>query len=170
MRTQELRQEIESLLTADDSAGDGFMKRPRDLSNVGALDGGTPPSAIRVDRYRVLRKIGEGGMSEVYLAVRADDSYQKRVALKIIRHDLDREDVLRRFRTERQILAGLDHPNIAKLLDGGTTEDGLPYFVMDYIDGTADRRILRSRPSERAGTVWSCSARCAPPCSTRTRT
>jgi len=141
-----LRREVESLLTADGSAGDGFMKRPRDLSEVETPDRDASPIGDRVERYRVLRKIGEGGMSEVYLAVRADDAYQKRVALKIIRHGLDREDILRRFRTERQILAGLDHPNIAKLLDGGTTDDGLPYFVMDYIDGMPiDEYCDRSR-------------------------
>src|SRR5262249_48581618 len=78
---------------------------------------------------------GHGGMGVVYQAVRADDEYQKRVAIKLIKRGMDTEDILRRFRNERQILASLDHPNIAKLLDGGTTEDGLPFFVMEYIEG-----------------------------------
>ena len=132
----ELRREVESLLAADGASAD-FMEQPAvpdgiDVARLVAADGA---GERLVDRYRLLRKIGEGGMSEVFLAVRADDEYQKRVALKIIRHDMDREDLLRRFRTERQILAGLDHPNITRLLDGGTTEEGLPYFVMEYTDG-----------------------------------
>jgi tetratricopeptide (TPR) repeat protein len=74
-------------------------------------------------------------MGAVYLAVRDDDQYQKRVALKLVKRGMDTADIVRRFRHERQILASLDHPNIAKLLDGGATPDGLPYFVMEYIEG-----------------------------------
>ncbi len=74
-------------------------------------------------------------MGAVYLAVRADDQYQKRVALKLVRRGMDTKDILRRFRHERQILASLNHPCIAQLLDGGTTEDGLPYFAMEYVEG-----------------------------------
>jgi eukaryotic-like serine/threonine-protein kinase len=89
----------------------------------------------RIGPYRVLREIGRGGMGSVYLAARADDAFQKLVAIKIIRRGLDTDDVLRRFRSERQILATLDDPNITRLLDGGTTDDGLPYFVMEYVEG-----------------------------------
>ncbi len=74
-------------------------------------------------------------MGAVYLAVRSDGEYRKEVALKLIRRGLDTDDILRRFRTERQILAQLDHPNIARLIDGGTSDDGLPYFVMEYVKG-----------------------------------
>ena len=88
-----------------------------------------------VGRYRVLRPIGRGGMAQVYLARRDDESFKRHVALKIIRRGMDTEDILRRFRTERQILASLNHPHIARLLDGGMTDDGLSYFVMEYIDG-----------------------------------
>src|SRR5260370_22918307 len=77
--------------------------------------------------------IGQGGMGAVYLAARADQAFQKEVAIKLIKRGQDSDDVIRRFRSERQILATLDHPNITRLLDGGTTEDGLPYFVMEYI-------------------------------------
>ncbi len=127
----DLRREVESLLAADNDAGE-FMDRPA----AGPRPAPSPGIAReRVGRYRILRKLGAGGMSEVFLGVRDDDEFRKHVAIKVVRQDLDREDLLRRFRTERQILAGLDHPNIAKLLDGGTTTDGLPYFVMDYIDG-----------------------------------
>lgn len=82
-----------------------------------------------------MREIGRGGLGRVYLAERADDAYRKQVAIKLIRRGLDTEDILSRFRNERQILAQLDHPNIARLIDGGTTADGLPYFVMEYVPG-----------------------------------
>src|SRR5262249_11433822 len=81
------------------------------------------------------REIGHGGMGVVYLAVRADDHYRKRVAIKLVQRGMDVDFVIRRFRHERQILASLDHPNIARLLDGGATPSGLPYFVMEYIEG-----------------------------------
>jgi non-specific serine/threonine protein kinase/serine/threonine-protein kinase len=89
----------------------------------------------RIGPYQIVREIGHGGMGAVYLATRADDQYRKQVAIKLIRHGMDTDFVLRRFRTERQILAALDHPNIARLLDGSTTEEGLPYLVMEYIEG-----------------------------------
>ncbi len=89
----------------------------------------------RVGAYRLVREIGRGGMGTVYLGVRADNEFQKRVAVKLIKRGMDTDFILRRFRRERQILASLDHPHIARLLDGGTTEDGLPYFVMEYIEG-----------------------------------
>jgi serine/threonine protein kinase len=90
----------------------------------------------RIGQYQLVRQIGVGGMGAVYLAVRADETFNKRVAIKLVRAGVDTQAVLKRFRQERQILAPLDHPNIAKLLDGGTTDDGLPYFVMDYVEGT----------------------------------
>jgi non-specific serine/threonine protein kinase/serine/threonine-protein kinase len=89
-----------------------------------------------VGPYRIVQLIAEGGMGAVYQAVRVDDLYRKVVAMKVIRRGVAGEYVLRHFDTERQILAHLDHPNIAKLLDGGTTPDGRPYFVMDFIAGT----------------------------------
>ena len=89
----------------------------------------------RLGPYRILRRLGQGGMGIVYLAVRDDDSFQRRVVVKLVRRDLDDRDLLRRLRTERQILAGLDHANIARLYDGGATTDGRPYFVMEYIEG-----------------------------------
>ena len=90
----------------------------------------------RFGAYQVIREIGRGGMGAVYLAARADDQYKKRVALKILRADVNAQEVLSRFRHERQILASFDHPNIAGLLDGGSTPNGEPYFVMDYVEGT----------------------------------
>jgi feruloyl esterase len=86
--------------------------------------------------YKLVRRIGQGGMAAVFLAVRADDEYSKQVAVKLVQPGLDSRDLLNRFRNERQTLAGLDHPNIVKLLDGGSTSEGLPFLVMDYVEGS----------------------------------
>ncbi len=129
----ELRQEVESLLASEPSLGD-FIETP--VFRIRPDDGG--PSLAqgqRVGVYRIVREIGRGGMGSVYLAERADEEFERRVALKVIRRGMDTEEIVRRFRSERQILAHLDHENIAKLLDGGTTEDGRPYFVMEYVEG-----------------------------------
>jgi eukaryotic-like serine/threonine-protein kinase len=89
----------------------------------------------RIGAYKIVEQIGAGGMGEVYCAVRADDEYKKRVALKVVRAGQDSGFVVTRFKTERQILASLDHPHIARLLDGGTTDEGTPYLVMELIEG-----------------------------------
>ena len=89
----------------------------------------------RIGAYRIVREIGRGGMGVVYLAERADGEFRQRVAIKLIA-TTDADDPLhQRFLAERQILAGLEHPNIARLLDGGVTDDGRPYLVMEYVDG-----------------------------------
>ena len=90
---------------------------------------------VRIAQYRILDKLGEGGMGDVYRAVRADDEYEKQVAIKLVRQGLDTESGYERFRKERQILAGFEHENIARLLDGGTTDEGYPYFVMELVEG-----------------------------------
>src|SRR5262245_41388965 len=127
----ELRREVDSLLAADEEAPD-FLARPALAAPLAAL-----PSLVgrTVGPYRVQEKLGEGGMSTVYLAVRADEAYQQKVAVKVLGYGADRADLIARFRAERQILASLDHPGIARLLDGGTLEDGRPYLVMEYIEG-----------------------------------
>ena len=131
-----LQHEVESLLAAHEHAG-SFIETPA-LMGKEAWLADTPAQAIvgrQIGPYQVVRQLGAGGMGVVYLAVRADDHYHKQVAIKLVTPGLPSSDLLRRFRTERQILASLDHPNIAKLLDGGTTADGLPYLVMDYVEG-----------------------------------
>ena len=128
-----LRSEVSSLLASAEEAGD-FLEVPAG----GAVPGDEEDEEPRrggIGPYRVDRLIGRGGMGHVYLAVRADEQYTKRVAIKVVKRGTDTDFVLGRFRRERQILAGLDHPNIARLLDGGNTNDGLPYFVMDYVEG-----------------------------------
>ncbi len=131
-----LRVEIESLLESDERA-DGFIEQPafaipHDLFPANAEE---PFVGRQFGAYQIIREIGRGGLGAVFLAARADDEYRKQVAIKLIRRGLDTEDILRRFRNERQILAQLDHPNIARLIDGGTTDSGLPYFVMEYVQG-----------------------------------
>ena len=97
----------------------------------------------RVGAYVIIREIGQGGMGTVYLAARADGYFEKQVAIKLLKRGVANEEVLRRFRSEREVLARLDHPNIARLIDAGTTDDGLPYFVMEY------RSLVSSMRSER---------------------
>ena len=130
-----LRSEVEALLAADaqtDSLDGQPFAIPEDVFD----DESEEQFAGRhFGPYEIVREIGRGGLGSVYLAVRSDGEYRKEVALKLIRRGLDTEDILRRFRTERQILAQLDHPNIARLIDGGTTDEGLPYFVMEYVKG-----------------------------------
>jgi serine/threonine-protein kinase len=102
------------------------------------------PGEQRLGPYRLVSEIGRGGMGTVYLAERDDGAFDQRVAVKVVRGLLDR-DRIRRFRAERQILATLDHPNIARLLDGGTTADGLPYLVMEHVEGTPIDVYCRER-------------------------
>ena len=100
----------------------------------------------RVGRYRLERCIGSGGMGTVYLATRADAEFDQRVAVKLVKRGMDSEEILRRFRAERQTLAALHHPNIALLLDGGVTDSGQPYLVMEYVEGEPiDRYCDRHR-------------------------
>jgi len=130
-----LRREVESLLSSYDKGS--FTETPAFAEGIRLVEENEERSHTgqNIGPYRVIRKIGQGGMGAVYLAARADQAFQKDVAIKLIKRGQDTEDVIHRFRSERQILASLDHPNITRLLDGGTTEDGLPYFVMEYIQG-----------------------------------
>jgi eukaryotic-like serine/threonine-protein kinase len=120
-----LQDEVLSLLAAHGETGDFLPELPAPDPQIGQ----------RIGPYEVLQRLGGGGMGVVYLALRADGQFKKRVALKLLKPGMDSEEILRRFRTERQILAALDHPNIARLLDGGTTDRGLPYFVMEHVEG-----------------------------------
>jgi len=138
----ELRGEVEALLRSDEAAP-GFLDTP-----AAVITGAVIGRPVRqVGPYSIVREIGRGGMGAVYLATRADSEYRKDVALKILPLGLDSELAQERFRNERQILASLQHPYIAALYDGGTTEDGLLYFVMEYVRGEnvldyCDRRRL----------------------------
>ena len=125
-----LAAEVLALLAAHARA-DGILE-------AGSAANLLPPAEAPIERigpYRVLARLGSGGMGMVYLAERDDGQFRRRVAIKLIRRGLDSIEVYRRFLAERQILAALDHPGIAKLLDGGTTEDGHPFLVMEYVEG-----------------------------------
>lgn len=131
-----LRREVESLIAVHEGAGTGVLKSPSVPDEV--LDEEVHfrlASGKRIGPYEILGEIAEGGMGAVYRAVRADGQYKQEVALKIVRAEFGGEATSARFRNERQILANLDHPNIAKILDGGTTAEGVPYFAMELIGG-----------------------------------
>ena len=127
----ELLAELESLLASHEQAGD-FLVEPV-LVDAEAV--GESLSGRRIGAYQLLKEIGAGGIGLVYLAIRADDEYRKLVAVKLIKLGMDTRAIVRRFRHERQMLADLEHANIARLIDGGTTDDGRPYFVMEYVEG-----------------------------------
>ncbi len=136
---ERLRVEVESLLAyRQEESADSIDKCAADAAahlSGGAQVDVTVMAGRRVGSYRVVRELGRGGMGAVYLAARDDEQYQQQVAIKFVKRGMDTDFILRRFHHERQILADLNHPNIARLLDGGTTPDGLPYFVMEYVDG-----------------------------------
>jgi len=126
-----LKRDVEVMLSQHESGANIGYDSVFDDSDLT----GDPMIGRRLGTYRIERQIGRGGMGTVYQAARDDKEFRKRAAIKLVKRGMDTDFVLRRFRQERQILAALDHPNIALLLDGGTTEDGLPYFVMEFIEG-----------------------------------
>lgn len=124
--------EIESLLSSFDGAST-FLEDCPAAELLSAQSGAI--AGKRIGAYRLIREIGQGGMAVVYLGERDDQTYRKRVAIKMVKPGIGTEQVLLRFRNERQTLAALDHSNIVKLLDGGSTEEGLPYLVMEHVEG-----------------------------------
>jgi tetratricopeptide (TPR) repeat protein len=129
----DLRREVESLLDADARNGEGIATAIQ--GEAMAMFNPNGMTGARIGAYRITSELGRGGMGTVYLAVRDDDQFKKQVAIKVIRPGMDTEDVLSRFRHERQILANLEHPYIGRLLDGGTAPDGRPFLVMEYVPG-----------------------------------
>ena len=138
----DLRRQVEELLAAEAGAG-GFLETPAgeraaplvaEMSE-GLYDAEAPPTGRMVGTYRLLAELGEGGMGTVHLAERADGQFEQQVAIKLLRHGLESREARRRFLQERQILARLQHPAIARLLDGGVTEQGVPFFVMELVEG-----------------------------------
>src|SRR5215213_7256712 len=152
-----LFEQVVALVNQFESAGD-FIEEPAlnqsqlnptdpfaTSAVTGPLDMVDPSIGRRIGAYILSREVGRGGMGAVYEAFRADGEFRQRVAVKLIKRGMDTDFILRRFRNERQILATLDHPYIARLLDGGTTDDGLPYFVMEYIEGLPVYRYCDER-------------------------
>ena len=137
-----LRAHVEALVAADSKAS-GFLDRPAaeyaaDVVRAASQDRDAEDvesAGDLIGPYRVIREIGRGGMGRVFLASRADGQFEQQVALKLVRSGPYGSEILNRFLRERQILARLQHPNIARLLDGGVTSDGRPYFAMEYVDG-----------------------------------
>jgi tetratricopeptide (TPR) repeat protein len=138
----ELRTEVESLILADIGSAE-YIAAAVESEASKLFD--FEFTLDRVGPYRILRQLGRGGMGAVFLATRDDDQYRKQVAIKVVKRGMDTAEVLERFRHERQILANLDHPYIARLHDGGTTADGLPYFVMEFVEGQPVDLFCRER-------------------------
>lgn len=144
---RDLRGEVESLLEAHEETA-GFLERP--VAMLGDGEGREPTEdeaapGLRIGAYELTHEIGRGGMGAVYRAVRADNEFRKEVAIKLIRRGMESSLAVQRFRSERQILARLEHPYIARLIDGGTTPEGAPYFIMEYVEGTPLREFCQER-------------------------
>lgn len=166
-RDDELRREVETLLASHQESGDFLEKPAADLNRtmlsqnsgitsgiiysgsvtLGSLadDTGEYQPGYRVGPYQLQRRIGKGGMGSVWLANRFDHEFNRTVAVKLVKRGMDTQEILRRFRMERQLLAGLDHPNIARLVDGGSTPEGLPYLVMEYVEGIPIDQYCQTR-------------------------
>ena len=129
----QIAEEVASLLRFD-AGGESPLERVVQEAAV-SLIASEQLVGARLGPYRIAEEIGKGGMGAVYLAFRDDDAFEKRVAIKVVKRGMDSESVLDRFRHERRILANLNHPNISHLIDAGTTPDGRPYFVMEYVAG-----------------------------------
>jgi serine/threonine protein kinase/tetratricopeptide (TPR) repeat protein len=133
----DMRKELDSLIASHERTGTDFLNMPLAELSPALVTRREPSSLLgrRIGPYQIVEQIGVGGMGEVYRAFRADNEYLKQVAIKLVRAGQISDFVVHRFKDERQILASLDHPNIARLLDGGRTEEGVPYFVMELIQG-----------------------------------
>ena len=161
---QRLRDEVRALLTAYEQTP-AFMETPAiwsdaALSAVAEVAEASVWVGRRIGAYRMVRELGRGGMGRVFLAERADAQFDRRVAVKIVRQTADVELLLDRFTHERRILAAFDHANIARLLDAGATDEGIPYVVMEYVDGLPIDDYC-SRRSSRQTSGSSCFVRCA---------
>ena len=130
--------EVLAMLEAHDDEQPFLESLPADeVMQLLSREGKNTQPGARIGAYKLIRELGHGGMGSVYLAERADGQYEQKVAIKLVRHGQYQEEVLRRFQYERQILASLHHPNIARLFDSGVTDTGLPYLVMEYIEGVS---------------------------------
>ena len=154
---ENIRQEVERLLSSREPlpewlAGPLLGPAPRAVDLI--VNSAHGMEGRQLHAYRLIREIGQGGMGSVFLAERVDGAYSKQVAIKLVRPGMNSAEILERFRREREILASLDHPNIARLIDGGSTEEGVPYFVMEFVEGQPitrwcdDRKLNVSRRLE----------------------
>jgi serine/threonine protein kinase len=147
-RDDAMRREVESLLASHDDAS-GFLAKPAaDLGHTLHYSGeesGEYPAGFRAGPYQLEKRIGRGGMGSVWLAASPQNGVK--VAVKLVKRGMDTSEILRRFRMERQVLASLDHPNIARLIDGGSTPEGMPFLAMEYVEGTPIDQFCESRAS-----------------------
>jgi serine/threonine protein kinase len=146
-----LRREVDSLLANHEQSGE-FLNHPAaDVAAALAFTenaSGELPRFPQAGPYKLERCIARGGMGSVWLATRSDQAYERKVAVKMVKRGMDTEEILRQFHRERRLLASLDHPNIARLLDAGSTPDGTPYLVMEYVEGTPiDHYVARRQSS-----------------------
>ncbi len=147
----ELHRELAAMLDSSPTAGSSLRRAVATEVRLLATGAAATQVGRRIGRFRLLKLLGEGGMGAVYLAERDDAQFSHRVAIKILAHAVGSPEAVARFRDERQILAALEHPHIVRLLDGGSTEDDLPYLVMEHIEGTTITRYAEQhRLSVRA--------------------
>lgn len=151
--------ERETFLTRECGGDAALLAEARELwaAHLAAFEASEAKAAPATERpigpYKIQGRLGEGGMGAVYLAVRDDGAFRKQVALKVLRQDQVSLELIRRFHQERQVLANLDHPNIARILDGGQTPEGLPFYVMEYVPGIPLDRFCDQRKIDLAGRV-----------------
>jgi serine/threonine protein kinase len=140
-----MRQEVESLLASHEEAS-GFLAKPAaDLGHTlhyAGEESGEYPAGFRAGPYQLEKRVGRGGMGSVWLAARLDGP---KVAVKLVKRGMDTTEILRRFRVERHVLASLNHPNIARLIDGGSTPEGMPYLAMEYVEGIPIDQFCETR-------------------------
>ena len=139
----DLRAEVETMLAG--ASAEGFLESPATFVAGSMLELEDERMEERIGPYRPVRELGRGGMGVVYLAERADGQFEQRVALKLVKRGMDSDEILSRFLAERQVLARLSHPNIARLLDDGVTPEGQPWFAMEYVDGVPLHRHCDER-------------------------
>ncbi len=151
--TLHLRRRVELLLKAHQGEDSLLDRGYEDRASSPTIDQPiTEKPGTQIGPYKLLQQIGEGGMGVVYMAEQKEP-VKRRVALKIIKPGMDTRQVIARFEAERQALAMMDHPNIAKVLDAGATDSGRPYFVMELVNGVPDHRVLRRAASDAQGTA-----------------
>ncbi len=143
--SREIRAEVESLIGFEDAAADLMQLSAVEFSTDFIADDSASLNGHEVGAYCVIRELGHGGMGAVYLAERIDGKFQQKVALKLLKREMNTSALRRHFTQEREILASLDHPNIARLLDAGTSNDKVPYIAMEYVDGLAIDDYCNSR-------------------------
>lgn len=141
----ELQREVTELLASAPTTAGSFRRSIAAAAHDLSTDTVRAQVGRRIGAFRLIRLLGEGGMGAVYLAERDDSQFRQQVAVKLLSHAVGTSHAIARLRDERQILASLEHPNIVRLLDGGSTEDGLPYLVMEYIEGSTLNSYARQQ-------------------------